>query len=55
MIEFSTNQFIYQLEQNTIINSDCILRIFDKEYNLIKQKNIPIKLLSDFLLSITYK
>jgi len=54
MIEFTKNNFIYQLEQNTIKNSDCTLKIFDKEYNLIKKKHIPINKLSDFLLSIAY-
>lgn len=55
MIEFSKSQFIYQLEQNTIKDSNCTLKIYDKEYNLIKVKNISIQTLSDYLLSIVYE
>jgi hypothetical protein len=55
MIEFTRNKFIYQLTQNTILDSDCTLKIFDKEYNLIKTKYIPVQKLSDFILSIAYK
>lgn len=54
MIEFSKNLFIYQLEQNTIKDSDCTLKIFDENYNLLKKKHISIIQLSDFLLSIAY-
>lgn len=52
MIEFSKNLFIYQLEQNTIKDSDCTLKIFDENYNLLKKKHISIIQLSDFLLSV---
>ena len=55
MIEFSNNQFIYQLEQNTVKDSNCTLKIFDKDYNLIKTRPISIEKLSDFVLSLAYK
>lgn len=55
MIEFSNNQFIYQLEQNTVKDSNCTLKIFDKDYNLIKTRPISIEKLSGFVLSLAYK
>lgn len=55
MIEFTKNLFIYQLEQNTIKNSNCTLTVFDKDYNKIKSVTIPIEKLSNFLLSVVYK
>lgn len=54
MIEFSRNGFIFQLEQNTIKDSDCTLKIFDDEYNLIKIKSVSMSKLSDFLLTEFY-
>jgi len=55
MIQFSDNTFNYILEQNTSINSDCNLKVYDKDFNLIKTKHVPITKLSDFLLSLTFK
>jgi hypothetical protein len=55
MIEFTRNEFIFRLEQNTITDSDCTLKIYDKVYNLIKIKNVSIKKLADFLLENFYK
>lgn len=55
MIRFSRSQFIYELEQNTTTDSDCTLKIFDKDYNLIKTKHVSIEKLSEFLLSIAYQ
>lgn len=54
MIEFTRNEFIFRLEQNTITDSNCTLKIYDKEYNLIKTKVVPIGKLSDFLLENFY-
>ena len=54
MIEFTRNEFIFRLEQNTITNSNCTLKIYDKEYNLIKIKVVSIGKLSDFLLENFY-
>lgn len=55
MIQFSDNIYIYVLEQNTISNSDCHLKIYDKDFNLIKTKHIPITKLSDCILSLAFK
>lgn len=51
VIEFSTRLFVYQLEQNTGRDSDCTLKVFDKDYNLLGIGIVPIKLLSEFLLN----
>ena len=55
MIQFSDNIYNYVLEQNTISNSECHLKIYDKDFNLIKTKHIPIKKLSNFILSLAFK
>jgi hypothetical protein len=54
MIEFSNKEFIFRLEQNTIKDSECSLKIFDKEYNLIKIKYVSINKLSSFLITEFY-
>lgn len=55
MIEFKRNGFIFRLEQNTITDSDCTLKIFDESYNLIKTKCVSISKLSDYVLTEFYK
>ena len=57
MIEFSTNNsmFIFQVEQNTVKNSNCTIRMYDKDYKLIRSKSLSITKLSDFILTEFYK
>jgi len=55
MTEFRKNGFIFKLEQNTVMHSNCSLKMYDDEYNLIKIKAISIEKLSNFLLEEFYK
>ncbi len=55
MIEFRKCGFIFRLEQDTITDSNCTLKIFDESYNLIKTKCVSIGKLSDFILTEFYK
>ena len=54
MIEFTEINYL-SVNQKYILMGDCIVKIFDEEYNLIKTKCIPVQKLSDFILSIAYK